>query len=259
MADKDKIKSEPIVIRKPRRHTRAHGGAWKVAYADFVTAMMALFIVLWILNQDPSVVKAVGSYFKAPGGEITRPGTEFSGNQSKLIAEKPPNETQWRETEKRQLEEMGRHLVDELSKSPEFATLMDQIRIEVVREGLRIEIVESANEVFFEIGSSTLKKSLVSLLGDIGSRLKDLPNKIIVEGHTDSRPYPGILPDFTNFELSAERANSARRALTRGGLRDKQIEEIRGYADSQLRDRNDPFNVVNRRISIIVKYTTSIE
>ena len=259
MPDKDKVKIEPIVVKKRRRHARVHGGAWKVAYADFVTAMMALFIVLWILNQDQSVVKAVGSYFKAPGEEITQPATKLSGSQSKTTVEKPQNETQWRETEKRRLEEMGRNLVEELSKSPQFAGLMDQIRIEAVAEGLRIEIVESANEVFFEIGSSTLRESLVSLLGDIGNRVKNLPNKIVVEGHTDSRPYPGIMPNFTNFELSAERANSARRALIRGGLPEKQIEEIRGYADSHLRDRNDRFSVLNRRISIILKYSTGIE
>ena len=182
MADKDKIKNEPVVVKKRRRYSRPHGGAWKVAYADFVTAMMALFIVLWILNQNPSVVKAVGSYFKDPREKVTRAGMEPSGSPVKLAAETPLNETQWRDAEKSRLEEMGRHLVEELSKSHEFAGLMGQIKIEIVKEGLRIEIVESANEVFFEIGSSTLKNNLVNLLEDIGNRLKDLPNTIVVEG-----------------------------------------------------------------------------
>jgi chemotaxis protein MotB len=141
---------------------------------------------------------------------------------------------------------MARNLSRELARSPEFAGLMDRIKIEIILEGLRIEIVESANDVFFEIGTSELKANTVRLLENIGGHLKQLPNKIIVEGPTDSRPYTGNAGFLTNFELSADRANAARRALSKSGLPEKQIEEIRGCADSHLRDVKDPFNVVNR-------------
>jgi chemotaxis protein MotB len=254
--DEATTKNEPVVVKKRRRITKVHGGAWKVAYADFVTAMMALFIVLWILNQDQAIVKAVGSYFKAPGEKILRIEAGTSVNTSGKTPTAQLNEKQWREAEKSRFEEMGKSLVQELSKSPEFEGLMNQVKIEIVREGLRIEVMESANDVFFEVGTSQLKPSAVRLMEAIGGQLKQLSNKVVIEGHTDSRPYPGISPNYTNFELSADRANSARRALTAGGVGDKQIAEIRGYADSLLRDRKDPFNVVNRRISIIVKYSS---
>jgi chemotaxis protein MotB len=132
---------------------------------------------------------------------------------------------------------------------------MNQIKIDIVREGLRIEIVETADDVFFDVGNSRLKPPAIRLLENIGARLKALPNRIVVEGHTDARPYPGALPDYTNFELSSDRANSARRALTRGGSPEGQIDEVRGYAATRLRDRNDPLGACNRRISVTVLYT----
>lgn len=249
--------AEPVVVRKPARLHRVHGGAWKVAYADFVTAMMALFIVLWVLNQNQTVVKAVGSYFKDPAAKAVHIKADLSGGSSQATSDAQLSDDPLREAEKNRFEEIRKNLVQELSKSPEFEGLMNQIKIEIVQEGLRIEIVESANDAFFEIGTSQLKPSTARLLQDIGNRLKQLPNKVVVEGHTDSRPYPGSSLNYTNFELSADRANSARRALNAGGLRDRQIEEIRGYADSHLRDREDPFNVINRRISVIVKYSSA--
>ena len=247
-------KDDPILAKKPRRHYKSQGGAWKVAYADLVTAMMAMFIVLWILNQDKAVIRAVGGYFKDPQEKAAGPGTDFSPNPAKEAPGEKADDRQLQEAEKQRLQEMARNLSQELARSPEFAGLMDQIKIEIIPEGLRIEIVESANDVFFEIGTSELKANTVHLLEKIGGHLKQLPNKIIVEGHTDSRPYTGNVGFLTNFELSADRANAARRALSKGGLPEKQIEEIRGCADSHLRDVKDSFNVVNRRISVIVKY-----
>jgi chemotaxis protein MotB len=248
---------DPVVV-KTRSHSHwTHGGAWKVAYADLVTAMMALFIVLWILNQDPKVVKAVGGYFKDPGAHDVHIKADLPGGAPQATSPSQLTEIQWREAEKERFEEMAKNLVQELSKSPEFEGLMKQIKIEIVQEGLRIEIVESADDAFFEIGTAQLKSSMDRLLETIADSLKQLPNKVIVEGHTDSRPYPGSSPNYTNFELSADRANSARRALNAGGLQDRQIEEIRGYADSHLKDSEDPLNAINRRISIIVKYSST--
>jgi chemotaxis protein MotB len=248
---------DPVVVKARNRSHKIHGGAWKVAYADFVTAMMALFIVLWVLNQNPKVVKAVGSYFKDPGGREIHSTADLPEGAPQAISHAQPTEIQWQDTEKERFESMAENLAQELSQSPEFEGFMKQIKIEIVQEGLRIEIVESADDAFFEIGTARIKPSMDRLLGTIASRLKQLPNKVIVEGHTDSRPYAGSSLNYTNFELSADRANSARRALNAGGLQDNQIEEIRGYADSHLKDREDPLNAINRRISIIVKYSSA--
>ncbi len=247
---------EPILARKRRRLETGHTGAWKVAYADFVTAMMAMFIVLWVLNQDTSVIKAVGGYFKNPNIKFVNSGPNASPGTTILVDPRKLNDQQWREAQKQRLEETARGIVRELQRSPEFSQLMDQIKFEITSEGLRIGILESANDVFFEIGTAELKPNTIRLLEKIGEELRQLPNRIVVEGHTDSRPYAGR-GALTNFELSADRANAARRALRTGGLPEKQIEEIHGCADSHLRDSNDPLNVVNRRISILVRYGTS--
>lgn len=244
--------SVQVLIKKRRRIEKVHGGAWKVAYADFVTAMMALFIVLWVLNQDNRVIQAIGGYFKEPTTESKAPESGPPSNQPGTVDPKKLDKQQLEEAQKKQLEEAAKNIMRELQKSPEFAGLTDQIKFEIVPEGLRIEIVESSDDVFFEIGTADLKPNTIRLLAKIGGELKLLPNRIIVEGHTDSRPYAGE-GHQTNFELSAERASAARMALNGGGLREKQIEEIRGCADSRLRDPKDPLNVVNRRISILVR------
>jgi len=247
----------PIIIKKKKNgHGGHHGGAWKVAYADFVTAMMALFIVLWVLGQDEEVTKAVAGYFKDPVG--------FGSNKGKGIIELKGTspidldlkaKIEQKEMEKQRLQSMGEEIQNELSDSPEFQDLIDQIKFEIVDEGLKIEILESSNDVFFGIGSAELNGKALTILEKIGAQLAKLKNKIVVEGHTDSRPFPGSMAGYTNFELSADRANTARRSLLSGGLNQKQIEKITGYADSQLRNPADPYDVLNRRISIIVKYT----
>jgi chemotaxis protein MotB len=151
---------------------------------------------------------------------------------------------------------MGDKIISEISSDPEFSDLSGQIKIEIVEEGLRIELSESNDNIFFEIGTATLKDRARLLLEKIGNYLIKLPNNIIIEGHTDSRPYSGDGSGYTNFELSADRSNSARRALAVSNASlSRQIAEIRGYADKKLRDQADPFNIVNRRISIIVKFT----
>jgi chemotaxis protein MotB len=239
-----------VVYRKRRKDLGAHSGAWKVAYADFVTAMMALFIVLWVLSQDQSVITAVTRYFKDPTGKAVQLG-QRSGTDRQRSGEKIDN----RDRERDELKKMGEILLRELSTSEELSDLLDQITVEFVSEGLRIEMVESDRDVFFEIGTSHLKDKAEHLLASIGERLAKLPNRVVVEGHTDSRPYSGGTSGYSNFELSAERANSARRALILGGAADSAIDEIRGYADRRLRDRNDPLGAVNRRISVIVRYS----
>jgi chemotaxis protein MotB len=247
----------PIIIKKKKGHGDGHhGGAWKVAYADFVTAMMALFIVLWVLGQDDAVKESVAKYFKDPIGLSDKGKSVLEGNSSEVLSIDLQKEVMQRETEKQELKKMGDQILSELSEDPTFADITDQIKIEIIDEGLRIEIIDSAEDIFFEIGTANLKPETIKLLKSIGDHIAKLPNKIVVEGHTDSRPYNTIKEaGYTNFELSADRANSARRALLQSILDANQIDEIRGYADRRLRDKNDPFNNINRRISIIVKFS----
>jgi len=245
----------PIIIKKKKHDHGHHGGAWKVAYADFVTAMMALFIVLWVLGQDDAIKESIARYFKDPIGFSDKGKNVLEGNSSELLNIDLEKQLQQRETEKQELKKMGEQILSELSDDPDFTDITDQIKIEIVDEGLKIEIVDSADDIFFEIGTAQLKPEAAKLLQKIGDYLSKLPNKIVIEGHTDSRQYNTIKDaGYTNFELSADRANSARRALLLSLINVNQIDEIRGHADRKLRDKSDPFNIVNRRISIIVKF-----
>lgn len=256
--------SSPIIIKKIKKGGEGHhGGAWKVAYADFVTAMMALFIVLWILGQSEEVKNAVAGYFNDPIGFSSKKGKDLMDGKKGAIIDvgkgmqkSEMDEKALKEKEKAELDKMGEKIISEMADTPELSDLMNQINIQLVDEGLRIEITESVDDVFFEVGTSQLKSQAVQILKKIGARLADMPNRVIVEGHTDSRPYGvGNQVGYTNYELSADRANSARRALAMGGLTDSHFDQVRGYADKRLKDPQNPFDVVNRRISIIVKYT----
>ncbi len=254
MADE---KDRPIIIKKIVGGGHGHhGGAWKVAYADFVTAMMALFIVLWILGQDDAVKENIAGYFNDPTGFGVGNGpSAIDGPGKKNIAPTILTEFQKKEKEKERLTDMGEKLLNNL-KDQDFKALADQISIEITDEGLRIEIMESNSDAFFEVGTSTLKQSAVKILSIMGKQIALVDNKIVVEGHTDSRPFSNGQYGYSNYELSADRANAARRALISSGLGEEQIEEIRGYADNKLKNKADPYDVVNRRISIIVRYST---
>jgi chemotaxis protein MotB len=241
-----------IIVKKKKKHGGHHGGAWKVAYADFVTAMMALFIVMWVLGQSDHTVEAVAHYFKDPVG-FSDKGKNVLDSASHIIDTKI-DELRQKEIEKEKLKKMGDAIMKELSGDPSFDGLLEQVEVQIVEEGLRIEMLDSEN-IFFEVGTAKLNDNARKLLTRIGDQLARLPNKIVIEGHTDSRPYSGSGAGYTNFELSSERANSARSALTFSKLEPWHIEEVRGYADRRLRDKNDPFNLINRRISIIIKYS----
>ncbi len=246
MAEEEQ-EQRPIIIKKVKKSHGGHGGAWKVAYADFVTAMMALFIVLWIMGQDAEVKEAVASYFQDPIG--------FSEKGRQFLEGKYSNpDVKNKKEEEKKFKKLGTQLIQDLKEDPEFDELLDQVEVKLVKEGLRIELIDSDKDLFFTIGTSELNKKAERLLEKIGSKLAKLPNDIIVEGHTDSRPYSGNGFGYSNFELSTERANSARRALMKGGLPEGRFIEVRGYADRFLKDKNDPFSSVNRRISIIIKY-----
>ncbi|MBI9073196.1 MAG: OmpA family protein [Melioribacteraceae bacterium] len=257
---------EPIIIKKGKKGGDApHGGAWKVAYADFVTAMMALFIVLWILGQSEEVKQSVSGYFQDPIGFKAGGGKsiiDIGSGKDKGKYDTPPGgeatEEDIKALETKRLSQMGNDIKESLSKSAEFQNIAAQVEFEVVDEGLRIEIMDSQSDAFFQIGTAELRGGADKMLGLIGAELGKLNNKIAVEGHTDARPFPGGAYGYSNYELSCDRANAARRSLLKGGLNVLQIEEIKGWADKRLRMPQDPNNVINRRISIIVKYSENL-
>ncbi|MGA8729369.1 MAG: flagellar motor protein MotB [Terracidiphilus sp.] len=233
-----------IIIKKKARHGGHHGGAWKVAYADFVTAMMALFIVLWMMNASKQVQEAVGGYFKDPRGQAKMVGTNKNGAGEFVVMKKEDMEKL-----KEQLLKSIHHL-DPLDK------LKNQIEITITQEGLRIELMESAKGTFFELGSAAPTPALRELLQVLSMELGKLPNKISIEGHTDSKPYSGNR-QYDNWDLSSERANEARRLMQNEGVRSDQVSQVRGFADQRLRLPKQPEDPSNRRISMIVQYLVS--
>jgi chemotaxis protein MotB len=245
------------IVKKKAGHGGHHGGAWKVAYADFVTAMMALFIVLWIVGQSKQVKQYVANYFKDPGAFFTntKGGGPFEANKIGLGGQAVDEELLRRTEQKQQqaFQSMGKQIVGNLASSRDLKHLIGQIEMKIVKEGLRIELLEKSESFFFDVGTATLKPEAQEVLAVIAKEVGRLPNHVIIEGHTDSRPYSRA-DGYSNFELSAERANSARRTLVTRGVEQSKIDEVRGYADTQLRNTQDPLDVTNRRISILVKF-----
>ncbi len=235
-------KTRPIIILKKKGgHGGHHGGAWKVAYADFVTAMMSLFIVLWLLSSSKPVQEAVGGYFRDPNGTATKKGTINVGAGENFILTKDDMPKL-----KDQLEQKIREMRD-------FEKLKSHVEMTVTSEGLRIELTESAAGTFFDSGSTQLNADGRELLITLAEELGKLPNKLSIEGHTDSKPY-ATSGNYSNWELSTDRANAARRLVQANGIGPDQITQVRGFADQRLRKLDSPLDPSNRRISIIVQY-----
>jgi chemotaxis protein MotB len=230
-----------IIVKRKATHDTPHGGAWKVAYADFVTAMMALFIVLWLMNTSDHVRKAVAGYFNDPMGRSRDTGTDRSGADDNLPVTRD------------NIDQLKQRLEDSIRKMNDLKSISNQIEITVTPEGLRIELLESKNGTFFESGSSTLNANGNELLGMLAKQLGSVPNQLSIEGHTDSQPFSSN-SGYTNWELSTDRANAARRVMQSDGLRPNQISQVRGYADQRLRVPANPLDPSNRRISLIVQY-----
>ena len=249
-------KGQQVVIVKKRGHGAHghHGGAWKVAYADFVTAMMAFFLVMWLVAQSPQVKAAVAGYFRDPGVFDTTRGSGVLPGGAEGLRETgvtPAARTSDVQEAQAVLERAAAHLRETLRSTPSLKSLEDRIEITVTPEGLRIELLETANKSFFEVGSAELLPETVELLAIISKELGSLGNPIALEGHTDSRKYAAS--KYGNWELSTDRANAARRAMEKFGLRDGQINAVRGYADTRLRTRDEPLDARNRRVSIVVQ------
>jgi chemotaxis protein MotB len=241
-------KGAVIVIKKvAKSHGGHHGGAWKVAYADFVTAMMALFIVLWLLNSNQEVQQAVGGYFRDPTGKGKELGNGVAGNGENLLLKR---------TDMGKIKEA---IEGALKKLPEFnRSLSKHVQMIVTGEGLRIELLETESGVFFETGSAQPTHGAQKLLAIVAGELGKLQNKLLIEGHTDSRPFARE-GSYTNWELSADRANAARRTMGAAGLRPDQVTQVRGYADQHLRTASNPQDPANRRVSILVQNTPAAE
>ena len=242
-------KAQPIiVIKKKGGHGGHHGGAWKVAYADFVTAMMSLFIVLWLMAQNDPVKKAVAGYFNDPMGTGGLLGTTMSGTGQGTGAGAASAADQ----NQQKLQELKEKLEQEIQARKDLEKLIKQIEITITPEGLRIELIEDKNGTFYQSGSAQLSPSGQELLALLASELKTLPNQLLIEGHTDAAQY-STDANYSNWELSADRANSARRLLQQGGVRSDQVTQVRGFADQMLRVKNNPYDPSNRRITILVK------
>ncbi len=232
---------QPIIIKKKIVHGGHHGGAWKVAYADFVTAMMALFIVLWLLNTSDKVKESIAGYFRDPSGHSTQQGTGQGGAGEDIGVGK---------------DDMGKlkeKLEAAMRQAPQLASLKNQVDMTVTGEGLRVELLESEVGTFFESGNAEPTGSGGEMLKMIAAELGKLPNRLLIEGHTDAKPFTAR-GSYSNWELSSDRANSARKLMQQSGLRADQVAEVRGFADQRLRKPDDPDNASNRRVSIIVQY-----
>src|SRR6202035_4312824 len=236
-----KSNSPPVIIKKIRKiqHGGHHGGAWKVAYADFVTAMMALFIVLWLMGASDKIKKAVAGYFNDPKGTANLLGTTMAGDGVSV-------------TQDEAMKRLKQKLEQEIQQKKELEKLSKQIEITITPEGLRIELLEGKNGTFYQSGSARLSESGQGLLAVLGGELKTLPNALLIEGHTDAAQYSND-KSYSNWELSADRANSARRLMQMDGVRSDQVTQVRGYADQLLRVKSNPYDPSNRRISILVK------
>jgi chemotaxis protein MotB len=240
-----------LVIKKKGGHGGHHGGAWKVAYADFVTAMMSLFIVLWLMNSSKPIKEAVAGYFKDPAGT-----SKLTGGNGKGPGESPgkgPGDSLT-------LDNMGKlkeNLQGAIHQIEDLHKLKSQIEMTVTSEGLRIELLESAKGTFFDSGSPELNDSGKETLIALAKELGGVPYKISIEGHTDSKPLLRHGGEYGNWELSVDRANNARRLMQENGLRADQVTQVRGYADQKLRKADAPDDPSNRRISLIVQYASN--
>ena len=268
--------NQPIIVKRVKKVAGGHhGGAWKIAFADFATAMMAFFLVMWLMTSaTPEQKKAISGYFQDPIGftESASPyaidlgGTPTPAPERTLnpdISETPESqpdetgvstdqiETLAEKMEQERLELLLQELQNKVEENPELQRFKDQILFEITQDGLRIQIMDAENRPMFALGSANLQPYFEDILLAMADTIRTVPNKISISGHTDAKPFAGR-GDFGNWELSSNRANAARRTLVAGGYPDEQVARVVGYASSALFDREDPFNPVNRRIDIVV-------
>lgn len=236
------MSEQPIYVIKKKVHGHGHhGGAWKVAYADFVTAMMAFFMVMWLMGSSDKVKSAVSGYFRDPQGFKKQSGTGTTGEGEQITVSMD------------NMDALKEKIQSAMKQLPDFKLIRDHVSMTVTGEGLRIELMEKEGGMFFQSGSPSPSDFGRELLVKMSGELAKLPNNIVIEGHTDAKPFSNDRA-YSNWELSSDRANSARRLMTESGLRPDQIKQVRGFADQRLMDSKDPAAPKNRRISVIVQY-----
>jgi chemotaxis protein MotB len=274
----DAKKLQPIIVKRVRKGVHGHhGGAWKIAYADFVTAMMAFFLLMWLLGSTTEGdKKGIADYFQSPL-KVAMFGGSGSGDSSHVVKgggqdltrttgqvkqgdiEAPQKSINLQALKQEQvraeaarLRMLQERVETELHGNPGLAQFRSQILLEMTRDGLRIQIVDAQNRPMFDSGSALVKPYMQTLLRAIGSVLAEVPNRLTLEGHTDATPFPGGERGYSNWELSADRANASRRELLAGGLSEDRVLRVLGLAASQLLNREQPTDAQNRRISIVV-------
>jgi len=270
-------KKPQLVIRRVKKIAGAshHGGAWKIAYADFVTAMMAFFLLMWLLGSTTKgELQGIADYFNTPL-KVALQGGDGSGDSSSItkgggrdltrtFGQKPKTElpdrkrninlqaAQAQKREMARLEEIKGRIQEAIEANAVLRQMSNQIRLDVTTDGLRVQIVDEQNRPMFDTGSARLKDYTREIFQEIASSLNDVENRITLSGHTDAQPYAGGLRGYSNWELSADRANASRRQLIAGGIKEDKILRVVGLADSVPFNRSDPLDPSNRRISIIV-------
>ncbi len=271
-------KTPTIVVKRIKKVSGgAHGGAWKIAYADFVTAMMAFFLLMWLLGSTTEGdKKGIADYFQSPL-KVAMAGGSGSGDASHVIKGGGKDLTrqsgqvkegdveskrssfnlralkeEQRRAERTRLQELKSKVEEVLKDNPRFSALGGQIRLDMTKEGLRIQIVDENNRPMFDSGSAVVKPYMRELLRELGNVLTEVPNRLTIEGHTDATPFPAGDKGYSNWELSADRANASRREMVAGGLSEERMLRVQGLASSKLLDTKDPKGPANRRISIIV-------
>jgi chemotaxis protein MotB len=236
-----------VEVRIRHSSDRRSGGAWKVAYADFVTALMALFIVLWLMNSSQKVKASVSGYFRDPRGFARTAGARPANNSTEGLVVHRDN-----------MEDIRKQLEQALSAMPEFGRLRDHVKFSVTGEGLRIDLLETEQGMFFVSGSPAPTPAGQELLRVLATEIAQLPNRLVIEGHTDAKPFRNAGPatGYSNWELASDRANAARRLLHSYGVRPAQVVEVRGYADQRPFNAQDRNDAKNRRVSVVVRFTT---
>ena len=273
---------KPIVVKRIKKVVgMAHGGAWKIAYADFVTAMMAFFLLMWLLGSTTKgELEGIAEYFKTPlkvalsggttagdatsiikggGKDITRvEGQVKQGDVpavKKVISLKAAQKElarMQREQEIEKLKQLKASIEKAIESSPRLQQFKNQILLDITSEGLRIQIVDEKNRPMFQIGSAQLEPYTKEILHEIGKMLNEVPNKLSISGHTDAALYGGGDKGYSNWELSADRANASRRELIVGGMTEEKIIRVVGLSSAVLFKKEEPLNPINRRISMIV-------
>ncbi|MCL4471573.1 MAG: flagellar motor protein MotB [Sulfuricella sp.] len=268
----------PIIVKRIKKSAHGHhGGAWKIAYADFVTAMMAFFLLMWLLGSTAKGdLEGIAEYFKTPL-KVAMQGGSGSGDSSSVIKgggkdlirkdgqtqktidpkEKKTIDLQaakaeFEKQELRKLQGLKEKLEKAIETNPLLKQFRNQILIDITSEGLRIQIVDEKNRPMFDLGGAHMKSYTTLVLREIGKVLNEVPNRISLSGHTDATPYFSGEKAYSNWELSSDRANSSRRELIAGGMDEGKILRVVGLASALMLDNNDPFNPINRRISLIV-------